>query len=120
MIFDFAITQKVKRFRLTSISKSLDFYLTLGIVYWGVNSVGDFYCDLPMPSEGLSGIENMIALLSVAELIGSKYEIINNKIKNNSLHLTLQQTQSYDADVLKLHGSYLQNDFITIRENKNL
>jgi hypothetical protein len=76
LIFDLAITKDVKRFRLTSVSTSLDFYLSRGLVYWGVNSVGDFYCELPISEDGLTGLKERIRRLSVMELIDTEFATI--------------------------------------------
>jgi len=115
MIFHLAILQKVTRFRFTSISKSLDFYLSLGFVYWGVNSVGDFYCDLPMPKNGLEGVALMTQTFTNHELMGKKMETIYKKIQQHSTHLTKEQIVVYDIDVLKLDTSYLQKSFLKMR-----
>lgn len=114
LVFQLAAAQKVKRFRLTCVSNSLDFYLTLGFVYWGVNSVGDFYCDLPLPKEGLAGVIPMIATLSTRELIGKSLEIIYNKTYNNDTNLTKKQTLTYNNDLIKLDANYLQKKFLSI------
>jgi len=112
LIFNIAATKQVKRFRLTCISNSLDFYLSLGFVYWGVNSVGDFYCDLPMPKKGLLGVTQMVKESSLKVLIGKSSDIISKKISNNSKHLTQAQSIKYDKDVIKLNLSYLQENFL--------
>lgn len=115
LIFEIALIQKVKRFRLTSISSSLDFYLSLGFVYWGVNSVGDFYCDLPLPLLGLHGVAAMIKASTVLELAGKNFDIISKKIEEHSSQLTTAQQPKYDSDVLKLGSSYLQESFFKIK-----
>lgn len=112
LIFNLALAQKVKRFRLTCISNSLDFYLSLGFIYWGVNSVGDFYCDLPLPKSGLLGVTKMVEELSTLELIGKSLSIISKKTSNNSTQLTQKQTLKYDEDLVKLKKSYRQESFI--------
>lgn len=118
MIFDLALTQKVSRFRLTSISKSLDFYQSLGFIYWGVNSVGDYYCDLPMPFDGLSGLDYMIQNTNTSTLIGKNFEKIYAKIENNSTNLSAAKTVIYDSDVLKLGTHYLLNRLIDIKNHQ--
>lgn len=116
-IFNLAVTQKVKRFRLTCISSSLDFYLSLGFVYWGVNSVGDFYCDLPMPTTGLLGVVKMIESYTTLELIGKNLDVISKKIAHNSENLTQLQTTKYNSDVVKLDTNYLQESFLNIKNS---
>ena len=115
LIFELALLQKVKRFRLTSISSSLDFYLSLGFVYWGVNSVGDYYCDLPLPLSGLHGVTAMIKGATALELAGKNFDIISKKIEDYSQHLSSVQQLKYDSDVLKLGSSYLQESFLSIK-----
>lgn len=115
LIFELAVVQKVKRFRLTSISNSLDFYLSLGFIYWGVNSVGDFYCDLPLPLRGLEGVPDMVEELSTSELIGKSMQIISKKTANNSENLTPTQSIHYKSDILKLDKHYLQESFLGIK-----
>jgi GNAT superfamily N-acetyltransferase len=112
LVFNLAAEKKVKRFRLTCISNSLDFYLSLGFVYWGVNSVGDFYCDLPLPSSGLSGVKAMVLESTTLELIGKSLEIIHKKTHAHSENLTMAQTLIYNSDVIKLDASYLQESFL--------
>ncbi|MBA3026817.1 MAG: GNAT family N-acetyltransferase [Sulfurimonas sp.] len=116
MLFDLAIAQNVTRFKLTSISKSLDFYLSLGFIYWGVNSVGDYYCDMPMPHDGLSGVNAMVLAMTNKELIGRKRELISKKIKDHSQHLNAAQTLIYNDDLLKLKCSYREDLFLEIEQ----
>jgi hypothetical protein len=115
MIFDLALTKNVSRFKLTSISKSLDFYLFLGFIYWGVNSVGDYYCDLPMPRDGLAGVDYMIKNTDTAVLIGKKFEKIYAKTENNNTNLSVSQTLIYDNDLLKLGNHYMLDLLIDIK-----
>jgi len=116
-IFNIAVTENVKRFRLTSISSSLDFYLSLGFIYWGVNSVGDYYCDLPLPPSGLAGVSAMTEDFSTLALIGKSFEVISKKIADNSEHLSKIQMLKYDSDIIKLGSSYLQESFFDIKNS---
>jgi len=117
MVFDFALLQHVSRFRMASVSKSLDFYLSMGFVYWGVNSVGDYYCDLPIPHDGLNGIKKMIQSKTIPELIGKQFDVIYKKIENNNIRLTVEQKLIYNADLVKLNTSYLLDELLSIEKN---
>jgi hypothetical protein len=116
-IFNLAALEKVKRFRLTSISSSLDFYLSMGFIYWGVNSVGDYYCDLPLPKSGLKGVHNMIATYTTLELIDKNIDIIANKIQNYNELLTQAKKDTYDSDVIKLDSHYRNETFLQIKNH---
>jgi GNAT superfamily N-acetyltransferase len=111
MVFMLAIAQHVKRFRITSISRSLDFYLPLGFAYWGVNSVGDYYCDLPVPAEGLEGLDAMVRDEKTSTLIGNAGDAIRKKIGRNETKLDTEQTRIYEGDIDKMGARYLHDDF---------
>ncbi len=106
MIFDTAVSERVRRFRLSSISNSLDFYLALGFIYWGLNSVGDYYCDLPMPANGLAGLQGMTDQLDMDRLVGSHLVSILNKVKDNDTNLSPEQSKRYEQDKVKMDGNY--------------
>lgn len=118
MVFDIAILGHVSRFKITSISKSLDFYLALGFVYWGVNSVGDYYCDLPMPINGLDTLNSMINNSNDLTLVGKSIESINKKVHGNSLTLSVTQQLIYDSDMIKMGKSYMLENLFSVNRMK--
>ncbi len=110
MIFDIAVVKKVRRFKLVSVSKSLDFYLSLGFIYWGLNSVGDYYCNLPVPADGLAGLMAMTKSTDMHMLVGGHSNDIFSKIKDNDLKLDKTQSQIYEEDKTKMKNHYRLND----------
>jgi len=116
MIFAFALGLHVKRFKLTSISNSLDFYLSMGFTYWGVNSVGDYYCDLPLPFDGLDGVAFMTLNSDTVTLIGRKFEKIHTKVLDNNIHLSNLQNVIYENDLIKMGKSYMLDELLYIKE----
>ena len=109
MVFTLAVTEHVRRFRITSVSKSLDFYLPLGFAYWGVNSVGDYYCDLPLPAKGLEGLDAMVRQADTETLVGNAGEAIHKKIDGNETRLSTEQSGIYEKDVTKMGRHYLHD-----------
>ncbi len=107
MVFDLAISKHVKRFKLTSISNSLDFYLALGFVYWGVTSIGDYYCDLPIPLQGLDMLGAMVKSADTLTLTGKNLDKICTKVSGMAAGLTPEQTLILDSDKIKMGDSYL-------------
>ncbi|HHD78987.1 MAG TPA: N-acetyltransferase [Epsilonproteobacteria bacterium] len=107
-IFEIALEKRVRRFKLTSISTSLDFYLSLGFVYWGVNSVGDYYCDLPVPQNGLGALLSMTSVTDIHTLIDGNI----SKINGNELNLSDTQMQIYEKDKIKMGKHYLHSAFL--------
>lgn len=106
MILDAALKQHVKRITFSSISTSLDFYTVLGFIYWGINEIGDYYCNLPLPKEGLDGIVSMTQKSDIELLIGKHIDTIFTKIDGNEHRLSAEQILLYEADIVKLGAHY--------------
>lgn len=109
MILDTALKQHVKRITFSSISTSLDFYTVLGFIYWGINEIGDYYCNLPLPKEGLEGIVSMTQKSDIEQLIGKHIDTIFTKIDGNEDRLSAEQILLYEADIVKLGAHYAHN-----------
>lgn len=108
-IFDIAIAKHIKRVKLSCISNALDFYLALGFVYWGLNSVGDYYSDLPMPIKGLSTLDAMVTKADTATLMGKNSDKIYDKIYGNNLNLSELQSKTYESDKVKMGKRYMNH-----------
>lgn len=110
IVFDLALAAHVRRFKLVSISNSLNFYLSLGFVYWGLNSVGDYYCDLPMPKKGLEGLSEMVQNADMAFLVGKKLDLICAKVDGNERKLTTEKSLIFETDKIKMKGFYMSDE----------
>jgi len=116
LILEQALKKHAKRITFSSISSSLDFYQLLGFIYWGVNDIGDYYCNLPLPKSGLDGIITMIQESDIKTLIGSNLIKINGKIDGNERRLTPAQILIYEADIVKLGKSYQREKLRVLQE----
>ncbi|HHD77297.1 MAG TPA: N-acetyltransferase [Campylobacteraceae bacterium] len=96
--FQMSIVKNVKRFKLCVVPQALKFYDKFGFIYWGINTAGDYYCDLPLPLSGLSGVDAMVQKSSDKELIGNKIETIQNRTRQNGANLNDSATQQFTAD----------------------
>ncbi|MDD2783337.1 MAG: hypothetical protein PHO52_03895 [Sulfuricurvum sp.] len=112
-----AVEKHVRRITFSSVSASLDFYQLLGFIYWGVNDIGDFYCNLPLPKEGLDGIIAMIQDSDIQTLIGQNMEKIHTKVNANELKFTPAQTKVFEKDILKLGKSYARKELKILKES---
>lgn len=115
-IFTIACAEHVRRFRLSSVPQSLDFYLALGFVYWGLSESGDYYCDLPMPADGLDGVNAMVHDRSVRELLGDRRSAIHAKIDGNEARLSCEQEAAHDRDRAKMRTGYLHDALIALQQ----
>ena len=118
LVFKIAEKNHISRFRITCVPQSLSFYLTLGFVYWGINTQGDYYCDLPLPEGGIDKIEKMIKNSEPEELAGKYLNSIISKVKGNVEELDDLQKAQYKEDKKKLAESYLYDELMLIEEEK--
>ena len=118
LVFQAAEKKNVSRFRMTCVPQSLSFYLTMGVVYWGINSLGDYYCDLPLPKGGITQIEKMINNAEPEELAGEHLNSIISKVKGNLQELDDRQTKVYEEHTKELAESYLYDELMLLgKEN---
>ncbi|MDD5052984.1 MAG: GNAT family N-acetyltransferase [Sulfuricurvum sp.] len=117
LIIQRALSKHVRRINFCSVPDALDFYIALGFMFWGINDIGDYYCDLPIPKEGLEGFDNMINTLNLKSLIGEKVEKIYAKIHNNEIKLTQKQLIRYTHDRIKLEQKYTFNALFEFRQS---
>ncbi len=116
LILDEAAKKHVRRITFTSVSSSLDFYTILGFMYWGINDIGDYYCNLPLPKEGLEGILALTQHNDHQMMIGQNLAKIYSKVHGNESQLTPKQHLAYTADILKLGKSYAHNELKCLKE----
>jgi len=116
LIITDALKHHVRRITFSSVSESLNFYSLLGFTYWGINDIGDYYCNLPLPKEGLEGIGNMVQENSTEALIGDNIEKIYSKVHGNESHLSPERMILHNQDIDKLGESYLYDELQEIKE----
>jgi len=110
-IFKQAAAKHVRRFRSTCVPQSLEFYLSIGFAYWGTNTEKDYYCDLPIPKDGLQGLTHMVEQSNVDELIGRNEAIIRKKVCGHANVMDENSTDYYKNDLDKMGDRYLGEFF---------
>lgn len=73
----------VERFKMFCVSSSISFYNRVGLNYWGVNTLGQYYSDFEMPSHSILEIPKIIKNTKIDDLKESKVKYIYDKVKSN-------------------------------------
>lgn len=115
LVFEQAGGDHVRRFRLASLPQSLDFYRAIGLVYWGIDSLGNYYCDLPLPESGLDGIGPMVQQMGAAELVGRNFDTIYAKVGGNERLLSEEQRRAFESDRRKLAEGYRYDALVRLK-----
>lgn len=107
----------IERFKMFCVSSSLNFYNSIGLKYWGVNNLNQYYCDFKMPDENMSEIRQIVIDSSTDEFTDIEYEKIHENLKDNGSEFDFKQKAIYDEVVKKLGNKYLFNTFLKHRES---
>ena len=111
-VFEKALDEKVKRFQAVCVPQSLAFYESLGFSYWGVTKTKDYYCNLPIPKEGLDGVGDMVDALSTETLLGTQTQKIYDRVADNDTGLTDAQQDIHDNGLRTLQGHYMHDELL--------
>ena len=97
--------QNISRVKLSSVASSIKFYLKLGIDFWGVNSIGQYYTDFPMPNT-LNDIPNMMRDNHLKDLSAIKLNKIYDKLKSNGSLFENKELETFNKAIDLLQERY--------------
>ena len=119
-MMEFALGKGVEagahRFNLSSVHSALAFYSRLGMVYWGINGAGQYYCDLPLPESGLAGVNKMVKSSSAEELAGSGWKKIFQKVQFGGERLSEEEWRHHQERKKDLGWRYQYKGLEVIAE----
>ena len=91
---------------MNCVSSSLDFYNKLGLEYWGINDLSQYYCDFKMPIKDISEIPQIVKDSKLTELSDERIMQIFEKLKNNGTTLDEKMSDKFEDSKEKLIGKY--------------
>lgn len=101
----------IERFKMFCVSSSTSFYNSLGLKYWGVNDLNQYYCDFKMPKKSIREITQIVQESSIDELTNIEYDDLYAKLRANGDDLDLKETGIYKDVVQKLGKNYMFDVF---------
>lgn len=102
---DILHNQNISRVKLSSVASSIKFYLKLGVDFWGVNSIGQYYTDFPMP-DSLSDIPNMMRDNHLSDLSDIKLNKIYDRLKSNGSLFENKELIAFNKSTHIMQGRY--------------
>ena len=105
-LFSHFSENKIRRFKMNCVSSSLDFYNKLGLEYWGINDLSQYYCDFKMPISDISEIPQIVKDSNLSEISDEKIMQIYEKLKNNGTQLEEKMINKFEESKEKLEGKY--------------
>lgn len=105
-LFQKVSNQKIQRLKMYCVSSSLSFYTKLGFEYWGVNDLGQYYCDYKMPQYSTDEIPLIVKNFSLNEIKDVTLLEIYEKLKNNGTNLEEKKLAIFEACIEVLQEKY--------------
>ncbi len=99
--------ENIKRFKLLCVSSSIDFYNKLGMNYWGVNHLGQYYCDFKMPRSSLLEIPKIVEDTNVTEFTDENLLKIYEKVRLNGKEFDAKDKKIHDDCLKKMGKRYI-------------
>lgn len=81
----------IQRVKMICVSSSLSFYMKLGVDFWGVNELGQYYTNFPMP-DTIEDIPLLMKNETLKQLPNEELQNIYDKLKINGKQFDLKET----------------------------
>ncbi len=106
----------IERVKMYCVSSSLQFYMNLGIDFWGVNRIGQYYADFPMPQSNIQEIKELMTNEDLTQLSTKNRNSIYNKLKQNGKEFNPKELAIFKQSLSLLKDRYrfqeLKNFFL--------
>jgi len=103
--------QDIERFKMFCVSSSLEFYNSIGLKYWGVNHLNQYYCDFKMPKSSITEIESIVHKSSTDEFTLNEYNKIHKNLEANGSGFDEKQSEIYKHSLKILGDRYMHDKF---------
>ena len=101
-----------KRFKMYCVSSSLDFYMKLGLNFWGVNELGQYYCDCTMPASNIKELKDIAKKELVENITLQNFKKIYENLKLNGKNFNEKQNLIHHRCIRLMGKRYLFNDIL--------
>lgn len=98
--------KEIKRFKMYCVSSSIGFYNKLGLEYWGVNDLLQYYCDYKMPNFNIDEIPQIVKDSKLSEISDERVLEIFESLKNNGLNFDEKQKERFEDLKDKVKDKY--------------
>jgi len=100
------LNSKIQRVKMYCVSSSLQFYMNLGIDFWGVNKIGQYYADFPMPKCDICEIKLLMSNEHFQTVSQDDRNVIYNNLKENGSLFDIKEKKIFDKSLLLLKKRY--------------
>lgn len=109
-LFQIYSKNNIKRFKMYCVSNSIKFYLKLGLKFWGVNAIGQYYCDFKMPKSKIDELKEIGNKENIENINLKNFKKIYEKLKLNGKEFDEKQTLIHKSCLNLMGEKYLFKD----------
>jgi GNAT superfamily N-acetyltransferase len=99
-------THSIQRTKMHCVDSSLSFYMKLGVKFWGVNDIGQFYANFKMPTKSINELPQINQNERLDELSNSEILQIWEAHKANGSEFDPQRLNRFNNSLELLGESY--------------
>jgi hypothetical protein len=96
----------IERVKMYCVSSSLQFYMNLGIDFWGVNRIGQYYTDFPMPDSNIKEIKELMNNEDLTQISTKNRNAIYNKLQDNGSEFNKKEMLIFKKSLTLLKERY--------------
>jgi len=111
---------QIERIKMVCVSSSLEFYMNLGIDFWGVTKIGQYYTEFPMPKVDIKEIPNLMKNEHLTTLSTLELTTVYKKVQENGSSFNTKEKEIFCHSQLKLGVRYRYEELHNILQIKKL
>lgn len=111
---------KIERIKMLCVSSSLEFYISLGVDFWGVTSAGQYYTEFPIPKYSIDEIPDLMHNEDLKSLTPDELKSIYQKLKANGTMFDPKEKKIFINSLELLKDRYRYDELNAIMQNKKL
>jgi hypothetical protein len=111
---------QIERIKMLCVSTSLEFYMNLGIDFWGVTKIGQYYTEFPMPKMSINEIPSLMKNEHLTSLNTAELSKIYEKLEENGSLFTLKEKIVFEKALFTLKDRYRYEELCDIIKNQKI
>jgi len=115
ILFDTLESNTIERVKLYAVSSSISFYMKLGLDFWGVNEIGQYYSDFPMP-KNIADIAHQMHHPHLETLSSKRLQEIYLKLQKNGGDFKESELAIFNQSKDIMQERYRFGEFVSIFE----
>jgi hypothetical protein len=111
---------QIERIKMLCVSTSLEFYMNLGIDFWGVTKIGQYYTEFPMPQFDIKEIPQLMQSEHLAALSTLELNVVYEKLQQNGSLFNTKEKDIFSRSLITLGLRYRYEELCDMIQNQKI